>query len=365
MLERAEKCFRRSRHIVSHTLRLSSGCNLIDHASHGNQTRLVPCAWGVRRDDYRWRGGDGERDCAELLHGASAVAWALVFSPLPAWQELLPGSMGEMMGRQSELYLADYWLLALHYLVWTRRLPYPIKARWMRGDSIHDACFDFISELPTGLAETSLDALILFREAAIHAITPSAEQWRQDGPAHNTPAEPPVCREGRWCMAPHLKVLTPLIDSEADSPQPPSLPTGPDDPAGSAAVVPTPVAATPVVSSPVASAASDALELDNQSFTVRCGGNVCRFAARNKQLFALLERISLRPDRRISFDDLRSTGDVWDGLNVEDSTIRGAVARLRKALKQRGMESLARRIFTGSYQASRYVMLRAHEQEDD
>jgi hypothetical protein len=52
-------------------------------------------------------------------------------------------------------------------------------------------------------------------------------------------------------------------------------------------------------------------------------------------------------------------------LNVEDSTIRGAVARLRKLLKQHGMEPLARRIITGSYQGSRYVLLRASEETDD
>jgi hypothetical protein len=47
---------------------------------------------------------------------------------------------------------------------------------------------------------------------------------------------------------------------------------------------------------------------------------------------------------------------------VEDSTIRGAVARLRKLLKHHGMEALAARIATGSYRGSRYVVL--HSAED-
>jgi hypothetical protein len=107
------------------------------------------------------------------------------------------------------------------------------------------------------------------------------------------------------------------------------------------------------------------LELDDQSFTARCGGSICRFSIRNKQLFALLERINRRPGQRVSFGDLCLPGDVWDGLTVEDSTIRGAVARLRKLLKGHGMEALAARIATGSYRGSRYVVLRLESDQED
>ena len=179
------------------------------------------------------------------------------------------------------------------------------------------------------------------------------------------PAEPPTCCEGQWRMAVHPKVLTRTVDAEADSPQLPSHPTVPDDPAGPAAMVPTPVALTPVVpipevSSSAVNAATDALELDNQSFTVRMRGQrlpVCSPEQATLRLAGADQPPAGPADlvRRSA-----STGDVWDGLNVEDSTIRGAVARLRKALKRRGHgyrwrgESLP-----GPIKPACYVMLRA------
>ena len=358
LFERAERCFRRTRHPVSHTLRLSSTFTLIDHASQGKQTRLVPCAWGVRRDEYRWRGGEGDRDCAELRRGASIMGRLLVYAPLPGWRELLPGSMADLMGKPSDLYLADYWLLALHYLVWTGRLPYPIKARWLRGSNIHDERFEFVSESPVGLAEASLDALILFREAAAERVAATVtliEPTACDGATRRIAIEPPICRDGQWRVTPTQEALAPLKEPEAQAGSRPLLPAATHDPA---ALPKPPPSAHP--------AASDhgLLQLDDQTFTIRFAGAAYRFAARNKQLFALLERINRRPAHRISFEDLRSVGDVWDGLNVEDSTIRGAVARLRKLLRQHEMEPLARRIITGTYQGTPYVLLRTDEETD-
>lgn len=106
------------------------------------------------------------------------------------------------------------------------------------------------------------------------------------------------------------------------------------------------------------------LELDDQSFTVRFGSASYRFTGRNKQLFALLERINRRPGFRVQFDDLRSKGDVWDGSPVEDSTIRGAVTRLRKVLKSHDMVRLADRIATGTYRGSRYIVLHQADSPD-
>lgn len=323
--------------------------------------RFVPCTWGVRRDDYRCRASRAGRSCAALHHGASAIGWALVHAPHAGWDELLPGTMIEVMGKQSDLYLADYWLLTLHHLVWSRRLPYPIKARWLRGHSVHDACFDFVSELPTGLAEASLDALILFREASLPYARISegaVEPARRPESTRIAPAEPPVCRDGRWCMI------------ECESPSQRSLESQPEAHSEAALPVIANVPIEPPPSAPVASVQgttieSGVLELDDQSFTAHCAGNVCRFSPRNKQLFALLERINRRPGQRVSFEDMCSTGDVWDGLTVEDSTIRGAVARLRKVLKQHGMAALAGRIATGSYRGSRYVVLHSAPDQDD
>lgn len=359
MLERAERWFRRSRSSVSHTLRIASSGTWNDSIASGKETRFIPCAWGVRRDDYRLHARGRRRNWAAVHQGATAIGWALVHAPLPGWEPLVPGSMVEVMGRPSDLYLADYWLLTLHYLVWSKRLPYPIKARWVCGHSVHDSCFDFVSKLPAGVAEASLDALILFREAAVLSIgtgDDGFEGLRSVGLKRVGPAEPPVCREGRWSMAEGEPVSEQVRRPQMEAQDQPALPSPLDasDESSSPALNEQPVAVE-----------NNLLELDDQSFTARCGGDVCRFTSRNKQLFALMERVNRRPGHRVSFDDLRSTGDVWDGLNVEDSTIRGAVARLRKLLKQHGMEALARRIITGSYQGSRYVLLRAADESDD
>lgn len=37
------------------------------------------------------------------------------------------------MDADSELYLADHWVLMLHHLVWTKRLPGSINVRWVRN----------------------------------------------------------------------------------------------------------------------------------------------------------------------------------------------------------------------------------------
>ena len=356
LLDRAERWFRRPRQVIAHTLRLGSRRSLLDQIPQGKQTRLVPSAWGTRRDDYRWRGGRGSGDCAALRHGAGAMGWALAHAPLPCWQALTPGGMGEVMGKTSSLYQPDYWLLTLHYLVWSGRLPYPIKARWVRGSSIHDECFEFVSELPVGLAEASMDALILFREAAAAPASVIANVFGpavDEGPMRRIAVEPPVCCEGQWSMTPSRRALSAQSkEPEAQTQSQPAMSGATGDPA-----------LQNLPRSAQSQTGDDGvLRLDDQTFTIRCGGAVYRFAARNKQLFALLERINRRPDHRVSFDDLRSSGDVWDGLNVEDSTIRGAVARLRKLLKQHAMDPLAARIITGTYQGSRYVLIRAADE---
>ena len=130
--------------------------------------------------------------------------------------------------------------------------------------------------------------------------------------------------------------------------------------AATAAPEPSPVAGSvPHALGGEAAAGSSAvdLKLDDQTFTVRCGTAAYRFPPRSKQLFALLERVARRPRHRVGFDDLRTIGDVWDGSQVEDRTIRGAVARLRGVLDDHGMGGLATRIQTGTYRNSGYVLL--------
>lgn len=141
-------------------------------------------------------------------------------------------------------------------------------------------------------------------------------------------------RDGRWELQPapsqQPKMSMPAADSVTTAPTVNSA----DPPEGKASLV-----------------------VDSESFAIYCGDKRCQFAPRRKQLFALLERISRRPGHRVSFDDLRSTGDVWQGSAVEDGTIRGAIARLRKTLKDQDMADLARRISSGTYQGVGYAVL--------
>jgi hypothetical protein len=292
---------------------------------------MIPCAWGVRRDDYRWR-GDGDRAFSILLKGASAVGKLPDRLRLPGWNTLLPGTMQQVMNSRSDLYVADYWLLVVHCLVWSNRMPYPPRVEWFCGGSIHDSSFGFVSELPTDLAAAAIDALILFRE---QALTPSHKV-----DAVMTIIEPPALRNDRRPL---------IVGSDALAIVPPAPEVQPDVQIPRRDVI----------------ADDNALpELNDQTFTVSCAGKTYRFTARNKQLFALLERVRRRPGHRVLFDDLRNVGDVWDGSQVEDSTITGAVTRLRKLLKGEGMTTLAQRIATGTYQGRRYVLLQTADESN-
>ena len=367
VLESVERRFRCLRHTVWHKLRVASRHAIIRGMSKGRQTRFVPCTWGVRQDEYRWRDKQGFDDFAAFRAVAATMGWALVHTPSCAWVDLLPGSMTDLMKKRSDLHMADYWVLTLHHLVWSKRLPYPIKARWMQGTSIHDQPFCFVSELPTDLVEASMDALILFREAILTSsgnVLLPPELAHAATAASIKPVEPPMFEQGAWFPA------------ARDHPAKPVAPTEPTDSAAPAetgeaesATAPVPQERTCDTISPERelpeSKETGAPQLNDQSFTVKFAGSTYRFTPRNKQLFALLERISRRPGYRVSFDDLRTVGDVWDGLNVEDSTIRGAVARLRKLLSEHAMSELAGRITTGTYQGRAYVVLRVPDGDAD
>lgn len=195
-----------------------------------------------------------------------------------------------------------------------------------------------MSELPVDLTEASHDALILFRERALAKLTdkPWSEEEIPTHEAERRVTEPPICRDGRWRS---------VWDEPPDSPA--------RQPGRPVQIEPTEQPPPPVLDA----CDSTEFELDEQAFVVRCGDISCRFTSRNKQLFALLARISRRPGHRVLFDDLRAKGDVWDGSSVEDSTIRGAVTRLRKTLRENGLINLAARVTTGTYYGNCYVML--------
>lgn len=93
------------------------------------------------------------------------------------------------------------------------------------------------------------------------------------------------------------------------------------------------------------------------AFQVIMHGRTYTFPVRSRRLFALLVRITQRPGHRVQFDTLRQKNNVWDGYDVEDSTIRGAVMRLKNQLRVAKMAQLAQAISTGTFDNRQYVIL--------
>ena len=368
--QRAKRRLKQLGHTLRHTLRLSSSVLLLAHGSSTQHSRLIPSAWGTRRDEYRW--ARGHRDDISLFREAAAsLAGLLVHRPIAAWADLLPGAMDGVVGNASDLYLADYWTFTLHHLVWSGKLPYAINARWERGSSIDSDPFYFVSVLPTDLAKASREALILFEECAAREIKDAAsfvEQFTR--PLDLRPCGLPIYGDGQWrLLGRRDESIAPASVADAPETQTERAPKPRDAAAYSDSAAP---ATMKSVDAPVemqadlpSSSSCDEQPpiLDDQAFTVRHGGRSYRFTARNKQLFGLLERINRRPGYRVLYNDLRSIGDVWDGASVEDSTIRGAVARLRKLLTTQRMASLSGRIITGTYRGDGYVMLRVGDDD--
>jgi len=96
--------------------------------------------------------------------------------------------------------------------------------------------------------------------------------------------------------------------------------------------------------------------IDEGNLSVRYAGVTCRFPPRRKQLFSLLERLLARPGRRVSFADLCEIDGPWDGAQVDDSTIRGAVTRLKKNLRDAQLKVVADAISTSTFQGRGYVL---------
>lgn len=376
--------FNQLNHTLSHTLILASSNDLLKHALRDGDTRFIPSAWGIRQDNYQRTSHNGRDDVIAFRNAATEIAKALVTRPIPAWSDLLPGQMTAVMGQVSYLYLPDYWVLVLHHLVWTKRLPYPIKAKWVQGSSIHDEVFYFTSEIPVDLAEASKDALILFKEAATQSLVnllhlPDDAMTTQQARGST---EPPVCVGGRWQQpkrdtTPNGNKGEPIEEqTESETPNKPHEDQGQYrgdendrdsdhhfdqsniDPSDDRELDHNSLAPTNH------SLKDGSLNLDDQRFIVRLNGCEYPFTRRNKQLFALLERINRRPGHRVDFDVLRSVGDVWDGAHVEDSTIRGAVTRLRRVLRHNGLASVAKRIVTGTYQNNPYIVFKHNDSAD-
>lgn len=106
-------------------------------------------------------------------------------------------------------------------------------------------------------------------------------------------------------------------------------------------------------------AATPPFQIVESAFQVTMDGRTYTFKKRNTKLFALLLRIARRPGHRVQFDALREKGDVWDGYDADDSTIRGAIKRLKDRLRGARMEALANSISTGTFENRQYVIMAA------
>jgi hypothetical protein len=354
--------FGQLRTAVGHRLRVSSAPDLPDGRAGHRQTRHVPCVWGARRDDYWWAGETRTlEDVAAFREAAAVAAGVLLRYPLSAWAGLVPGTMATMMGTASSLYLADYWALILHHLVWTGSLPYPVRVRWSEGSGPGDERFRFASDLPTGLAEASREALILLEEAALRSLDAGGRAFPPECPNPSSGRLGlPVLRNGSWTLLTNRCAVVSTTEPSCTAEPAVPPPGGPVPPVSTDALPTHSLGAggdAPDDARPPHQASAATLVLDDQTFTVRYGTASHRFPPRSKQLFALLERVARRPGHRVDFNDLRTIGDVWDGSQVEDSTVRGAVARLRGVLEDHGMGDLAARIQTGTYRNSGYVLL--------
>jgi hypothetical protein len=126
-------------------------------------------------------------------------------------------------------------------------------------------------------------------------------------------------------------------------------------------VAPTGQAQAVVTVEPVTPTGQAQAVVDEQTFTITWEGRSFCFTGRSKLLFSLFNRISRRPGHLVSFSALCQKGDVWDDAIVEDTTIRGAVSRLKVELKKAGMASLAAAISTGHYGGRPYVILSSQQ----
>lgn len=113
-------------------------------------------------------------------------------------------------------------------------------------------------------------------------------------------------------------------------------------------------AATPKAVTPIN------LRLDEETFTatyIDAGGveRRCTLAGRFTKQFALLARIAKLPGRRVAFDDLRQPGEVFGDSRAEDSSIRGAVFRLKGSLIEAGLRDVASAISTCTFDRRAFV----------
>ena len=92
--------------------------------------------------------------------------------------------------------------------------------------------------------------------------------------------------------------------------------------------------------SPPKQAAGHGLVVNHDDFSVTFRGITCPFPKRQGLLFALMRRLAERGSA-IPVERLFDPGDVWDGREVELSTVRGTATRLRQHLRKSKLGAVA------------------------
>lgn len=90
--------------------------------------------------------------------------------------------------------------------------------------------------------------------------------------------------------------------------------------------------------------------VNSETLTVSYKGRQCKFSARARALFALMERITRRPNHRVQFDTLRGPNGIYSEYETADQSIRTAATRLRSTLVKAKMDALANCIQTDSHE---------------
>lgn len=173
---------------VTHVMSVASRPDLLAEIPHCRHTRRPPCPWGYRRDGFFWDAWDrsirGEDDMHRFFGIAERIGGCLEGLEATDAAGLLPGSVLEVNGSYSNLFLPDYWLFVVHHMGMTGHLPYERRDEWSRGSCFNDDPYAVVSRLPVNVVQASIDALTVLIDAA---TPPQWEREWQPNSVHGSP----------------------------------------------------------------------------------------------------------------------------------------------------------------------------------
>lgn len=154
---------------VTHCLFAASDCDLLSNSPKGQHSRRVPFPKGVRRDAYFWDSWDrkvrGEDDLRRGFEVFERIGGYLPELQGTEAAKLLPGTVEEILGRSTDLFLPDCWMYTVHHLGWTGQLPYGCKVQWKQGRTFGDKRFSVTSRLVVNIVQGSIDGLTVIIDA--------------------------------------------------------------------------------------------------------------------------------------------------------------------------------------------------------